>query len=149
MKRMECGEPVGDIFAKHSDLKGIEIRGELIPKAIDELPIVAVAACFAEGTTTISEAKELRVKETDRITAMVSELKKLGADIQELADGMVINGVEKLTGNKCLSWGDHRIAMSIAVAATLANRETEIEDADCVAVSFPEFFDLLEVLRKG
>lgn len=147
-ERIECGEPVGDLIVKHSNLKGIKIKGELIPKAIDELPIVSVAACFAEGTTTISEAKELRVKETDRITAMVSELNKLGADVQELEDGVIISGVEELKGSKCLSWGDHRIAMSIAVAATRANGETEIEDADCVAVSFPEFFDLLEKLRS-
>ncbi len=146
-ERIDCGEPVGDIVAKYSDLKGIEIKGKLIPKAIDELPIVSVAACFAEGKTVISEAKELRVKETDRIKAMVTELKKLGADIEELPDGMIVNGSEKLKGAKCSSWGDHRIAMSIAVAATRAKGETAIEDSGCVAISFPEFFDLLERLR--
>lgn len=147
-RRTECGEPVGDIVARHSSLKGIEIKGELIPKAIDELPVVSVAACFAEGTTIIKDAAELRVKETDRIKAMTSELKKLGADVAETDDGMIIKGVEQLRGNRCNSWGDHRIAMSLAIAATRAKGFTEIEDPECVAISFPEFFDLLEKLRS-
>lgn len=146
-KRTECGEPVGDITARYSNLKGIEIKGDLIPKAIDEIPIVSVAACFAEGKTVIRDAMELRVKETDRIKSMSSELKKLGADIEELEDGMIIQGAEKLSGNKCSSWGDHRIVMSLAVAATRAIGNTEIEDSECVSISFPEFFDFLEQLR--
>lgn len=147
-ERTECGEPVGDILVKHSSLKGVEIKGEMIPNAIDELPVVSVAACFAEGTTVISEARELRVKETDRIKAMTTELKKLGADISETDDGMIIKGQQSLSGSKCNSWGDHRIAMSLAVAATMAKGETVIEDSDCVSISFPEFFNLLEKLRS-
>lgn len=147
-ERNECGEPVGDIAVKQSELKGIEIKGDDIPKAIDEIPVISVAACFAEGETVIKDAGELRVKETDRISAMTSELNKLGADVEELKDGMIIKGIETLTGAECSSWGDHRIAMSVAVAATRATGETVIDDSDCVAVSFPEFFDLLEKLAS-
>ncbi|GBD38414.1 3-phosphoshikimate 1-carboxyvinyltransferase 1 [bacterium HR37] len=147
-EREESGEPVGDVFVKSSTLKPTEIKGEIIPRAIDELPVVAVAACFAEGTTIIRDAKELRVKETDRIKAMTTELKKLGADIEELEDGMVIKGRGTLRGARCSSWGDHRIAMALAVAGTRAEGTTEIEDADCVSVSFPGFFELIRRLRE-
>ena len=146
-KREECGEPVGDLFVKSSDLKGIEIKGDDIPRTIDELPIIAVAACFAEGSTIIKDAMELRVKETDRIKAVVNELSKLGADITELEDGMVINGGQQLKGSICDSWGDHRIAMSLAIAATLSSGETTINNAECVNISYPEFFDTLSALR--
>ena len=115
---------------------------------IDELPLVAVAASFAEGETTIKDAKELRVKETDRIKAMTSELSNLGAKITETEDGMIIEGTNSLSGGKCSSWGDHRIAMSVAVAATKADGLTEIDDSDCVNISFPEFFSYIEELRK-
>ena len=141
------GEPIGDIVARSSNLMATEISGDLIPKAIDELPLVAVAASFAEGETLIKDAKELRVKETDRIAAMASELGKMGVRIEEFEDGMLINGTESLVGAKCKSWGDHRIAMSIAIAATRANGETEIEDADCVSVSYPGFFEVIDELR--
>lgn len=146
-KRIECGEDVGDLVVKSSDLKGIEINGEDIPRAIDELPVIAAAACFAEGRTVITDAKELRVKETDRIKAVVSEFSKLGADITELEDGMIINGSQQLKGNICDSWGDHRIAMSLAIAATLSSGETTINNSECVNISYPEFFDTLSVLR--
>ena len=141
------GEPIGDIIARSSNLSGTEISGELIPKAIDELPLVAVAASFAEGETLIKDASELRVKETDRIAAMASELGKMGVQIEEFEDGMLIKGSEYLTGAKCKSWGDHRIAMSIAIAATRAKGDTEIEDADCVSVSYPGFFEVIDALR--
>jgi 3-phosphoshikimate 1-carboxyvinyltransferase len=147
-EKERSGEPVGDIFVRSSILRGIEIKGEMIPKAIDELPVVAVAACFAEGETVIREAKELRVKETDRIKAMTTELRKLGAEVEELDDGMIIKGKEMLKGAKCSSWGDHRIAMSLAVAGTRAKGVTEIEDAECVSVSFPGFFDVMRKLRS-
>ncbi|MGI9533515.1 MAG: 3-phosphoshikimate 1-carboxyvinyltransferase [Thermodesulfobacteriota bacterium] len=146
-QREECGEPVGDLLIKSSELKGIEINGDLIPKAIDELPVIAVASCFAEGKTTISEAKELRVKETDRIKAMTTELQRLGAEITEQEDGMIIEGLEDLEGTVCESWGDHRVAMSIAVAATRAKGETTINDSGCVNISYPEFFKSIEKLR--
>jgi 3-phosphoshikimate 1-carboxyvinyltransferase len=141
------GEPVGDILVRSSILKAAEIKGEVIPKVIDELPVIAVAACFAEGETVIKDAKELRVKETDRIKAMTTELRKLGAEIEELSDGMVIRGKENLKGARCLSYGDHRVAMALAVAGTRAQGITEIENAECVSVSFPGFFDVMRKLR--
>lgn len=146
-QREECGEPVGDILIKSSELRGVEIKGSLIPKTIDELPIIAVAACFAEGRTTISEAKELRVKEVDRIKAMTSELQKLGAKVFELEDGMIIEGVESLRGAECKSWGDHRVAMSLCIAATRAEEETTINGADCINISYPGFFNTFKDLR--
>jgi 3-phosphoshikimate 1-carboxyvinyltransferase len=146
-KREESGEDVGDILAISSNLKAVEVAGKIIPKTIDELPIIAVAACYAEGETVIRDAKELRVKETDRIRAMSIELRKFGAEIHELDDGMIIRGRETLNETKCLSWGDHRIAMALAVAATRAKGRTEIKDAECVSVSFPKFFQILKTLR--
>jgi 3-phosphoshikimate 1-carboxyvinyltransferase len=141
-------EPVADILVRSSDLKALEIKGDTIPKAIDELPVIAVAACFSEGETVIREARELRVKETDRIKAVITELRKLGASIEELDDGMVIKGTGALRGAKCSGWGDHRIAMAIAVAATCAEGETEIKGAECVSVSYPGFFHDLRHLRR-
>jgi 3-phosphoshikimate 1-carboxyvinyltransferase len=142
------GEPIGDIIARASNLHAAEIGGDVIPKAIDELPLVAVAASFAEGTTLIKDAKELRVKETDRINAMATELGKLGVEVKEFEDGMSIMGTESLTGAVCSSWGDHRIAMSVAIAGLRAKGETEIVDADCVSVSYPDFFKVLDELRQ-
>ena len=142
------GEPIGDIVARSSNLHATKISGALIPKAIDELPLAAVAASFAQGETIIKDAKELRVKETDRISAMASELGKLGVQVEEFEDGMLVRGAETITGAKCSSWGDHRIAMAIAVAATRANGETEIADADCVSVSYPGFFEVIDELRQ-
>ncbi|MEK6223486.1 MAG: 3-phosphoshikimate 1-carboxyvinyltransferase [Thermodesulfobacteriales bacterium] len=142
------GEPIGDILARSSNLHATEISGDVIPKAIDELPLVAVAASFAEGTTLIKDAKELRVKETDRIHAMATELGKLGAEVEEFEDGMSIIGTQALTGATCSSWGDHRIAMSIAIAALRAKGETEIIEADCVSVSYPGFFEVIDELRQ-
>lgn len=147
-EREVSGEPVGDILVKSSDMRGTEIKGEMIPKAIDELPVIAAAACFADGETIIKDARELRVKETDRIRAMTAELRKLGAHIREFEDGMSIAGGGSLKGAQCSSWGDHRIAMAVAVAATRAGGETVIDDADCVSVSYPGFFDVLRRLRK-
>jgi 3-phosphoshikimate 1-carboxyvinyltransferase len=147
-KREESGEDIGDILAKSSKLKAVEVAGKTIPNTIDELPIIAVAACYAEGETIIKDAKELRVKETDRIKAISTELRKFGAEIDELDDGMIIRGRETLNETKCSSWGDHRIAMALAVAATRAKGRTEINDAECVSVSFPEFFKILNSLRS-
>ncbi|MDA2918023.1 3-phosphoshikimate 1-carboxyvinyltransferase [Desulfobacterota bacterium AH_259_B03_O07] len=147
-KREACGEEIGDILVRSSTLIATEIKGEIIPKTIDELPVVAVAACFADGETLIKDAEELRVKETDRIKAITTELAKFGADIEELDDGMIINGRENLKGTKCTSWGDHRIAMALTIAGTRADGQTEIEDSECVSVSFPGFFTSLNNLRK-
>ncbi len=146
-EREQSGEPVADILVRHSRLKGIEIGGELVPRAIDEFPAVSVAAALAEGETIIRDAEELRVKETDRIAAMVSELGKLGAKVEARPDGMRIEGVEKLGGGAVTSHGDHRIAMSLAVAALAARSEVMIEDTACTETSFPGFWDLLEKIR--
>ena len=145
-EREVSGEPVADILVKSSALKGVTIGGALIPRAIDELPVIAAAAAYAEGTTVIKDAAELRVKETDRIKAIATELGKMGAAVEEFEDGMSITGMERLSGAACESWGDHRIAMAVAVAASRAEGETEIDDAEAVAVSFPEFFEVLKGL---
>ncbi len=147
-RRECCGEPVGDVIARHCALRAVRIEGESVSRAIDELPVISVAACFAEGETVISGAEELRVKETDRISAMTGELSKLGADIRETQDGMIINGTGELYGARCESRGDHRVAMSLAVAATRARGETVIGDAGCVSISFPEFFPLFDALGE-
>lgn len=144
------GEPVGNIEASGAGaLRGIEIKGGVIARAIDELPAVAAVACFARGVTTISDAGELRVKESDRIKTMTEGLRKLGGRVEELTDGMRINGGRGLTANTCSSGGDHRVAMALAVAATGAAGSTVIENTDCVAVSFRGFFSFLEKLRAG
>lgn len=142
------GEPIADIIARSSNLHSTEIGGDVVPKAIDELPLAAVAASFAEGETVIKDAKELRVKETDRIHAMASELGKMGVQVEEFEDGMSISGSESITGAACSSWGDHRIAMSIAIAGLRAKGETEIIDAGCVSVSYPGFFEVIDELRQ-
>ena len=141
--REQSGEPVADVLVRHSNLKGIEISGDMVPRAIDEFPVISVAAALAEGITTIRDAEELRVKETDRIAAMVSELGKLGAQVEARPDGMVITGVEQLNAGKVSSHGDHRIAMSMAIAALSARGEVTIEDAACTETSFPGFWELL------
>ncbi len=142
-ERDVCGEPVADLLVKSSRLHGIEIGGGVVPRAIDEFPVVAVAAAVAEGRTTIRDAHELRVKETDRIAAMATALSILGADVEAREDGMVINGVESLSGGAVASQGDHRIAMSLAVAANRATTEVTISDTDCTETSFPGFWELL------
>jgi 3-phosphoshikimate 1-carboxyvinyltransferase len=146
--REMSGERVADIAVRAGRLKGVEISGGIIPRAIDELPILAVAAACAEGTTIIRDARELRVKETDRIAAMCAELKKMGIDIEARDDGMVIRGRETLNGAVCTSYGDHRVAMSMAVAGLAAQGETTIEDCACIRTSFPGFMDCLQTLMK-
>jgi 3-phosphoshikimate 1-carboxyvinyltransferase len=142
--RNEGQEPVADIWVKSSRLRGTRIEGEMIPRVIDELPVLAVAATQAEGRTVVGGAEELRVKETDRIGAMVRELSKMGARIQERRDGFVVEGPTPLHGAECDSHGDHRIAMAMAVAGLVAEGETIITHADCVDVSFPDFFEILK-----
>lgn len=137
------GEPVADLLVKHSQLKGIDIHGEMIPRAIDEFPVISVAAAFAEGETIIRDAHELRVKETDRIAAMVSELAKLGVPVEARDDGMVIQGGETLQGASVDSYGDHRIAMSMGVAGLRCRGEMTINNTECTATSFPGFWELL------
>lgn len=143
-QREVSGEPVADVLVRSSRLKGIEIGGDVVPRAIDEFPAIAVAAAVAEGITVVRDAKELRVKETDRIAAMASNLRAVGAgQIDETEDGMVIHGVESLAGGSVTSCGDHRIAMSLSVAALVCRHNVEIDDVACVATSFPGFYELL------
>ena len=136
-------EPSGDLAVASSPLRATEIGGAEIPIVIDELPVLAVAATQAEGTTSIRDAGELRVKETDRITATVKNLRAMGASIEELPDGMVIDGPTPLQGARLDSHGDHRVAMAMAVAASIAGGESRISDSAAVNISYPEFFDEL------
>ncbi|MDI3481184.1 MAG: hypothetical protein PWQ97_839 [Tepidanaerobacteraceae bacterium] len=142
-QRIVNGEKVADIRAKSSRLKGITIKGAIIPRIIDEIPVLAVAACFADGVTVIRDAGELRVKESNRIAAIVEGLSRLGARIKETDDGMEIQGPNKLKGCRASSFSDHRIAMSLAIAALGAEGETVIDDTECVKISYPGFFDVL------
>ncbi|MFQ6091556.1 MAG: 3-phosphoshikimate 1-carboxyvinyltransferase [bacterium] len=146
--RTEGGEPVADLEAESSGLQGIEIEGKTIPRVIDELPIIAVAATQAKGRTVVRGAEELRVKETDRIRAIVQELSKMGSKIGEQPDGFTIEGPTPLRGARCQSRGDHRIAMALAVAGLVAEHETYIEGTECVEVSFPGFFQILEKVSQ-
>lgn len=143
------GERVGDITVCGEGLHGVEISGGIVANIIDELPILAVAAALAEGTTVIRDAGELRVKETDRIAAVARNLQAMGADIEEFDDGMRISGGKTLHGACIESYGDHRIAMAFAVAGLFADGETVIENADCIAVSYPGFESDLELLCSG
>jgi len=145
-QREVCGEPVADLLIKSQPLKGVEIKGEIIPRVIDELPILAVAGALARGKTIIRDARELRVKESDRIRSMTSELKKMGAKIEELEDGMVIEGVEELRGTEVYSHKDHRVAMSLAVAGLCAQGKTRIKSVEWAETSFPNFFNKLKQL---
>lgn len=146
--RTVCGEPVADIAVKTSRLKGISIGGSMIPRAIDEIPVIAVAAACAEGTTVISDANELRVKESDRIAAMSAELRACGVSVEERSDGMLITGSETLHGARCRSHGDHRVAMSLAVAGLVAEGAMTVDDSDCIDTSFPEFMEKLAGLLR-
>jgi 3-phosphoshikimate 1-carboxyvinyltransferase len=143
-EREAAGEPVADLLVRSSELEGIEIGGDMVPRAIDEFPVVSVAAACAHGVTSIRDAAELRVKETDRIAAMEAVLRTLGVQVEGHEDGMTIHGRENLRGGKVKSCGDHRIAMSAAVAGLRAVSEVEIEDTACTATSFPSFWELLE-----
>lgn len=143
-QRLAHGEPVADIFAQSSELRGdLELSGAIIANLIDEIPILAVAATQLDGTLTIRGAHELRVKESDRIRAIVDNLRLMGIEVEEFDDGMRIKGKQKLSGARVDSCGDHRIAMSFAVAGLIATGQTEIAGADAASVSLPEFYQLL------
>ncbi len=146
-ERMEGGEPVADIVASTSSLRATEIHGDVIPRVVDELPVLSLAACFAKGTTIIRDAEELRVKESDRISATVDSLSRLGATIEETPDGMKISGGTSLAGAEVKSHGDHRIAMTNAIAGLVAEGETTIEDSEAASVSYPSFWNTIEELR--
>ena len=140
------GEPVADVVVRAGGLRGIEVRGDQVPRMIDEFPILAVAATQAEGETVVRDAAELRVKESDRIAAIVAELRKLGACIEERADGFVVEGPTSLRGTVVDSHGDHRLAMSLIVAGLLAEGETIVEGTECIDDSFPGFEGILTAL---
>lgn len=141
-----CGEPVADIVVRSSSLHGTVVEGPIIPTLIDELPIIAVMAAFAEGQTIIRDAAELKVKESDRIAVMAENLSAMGVDITPTEDGMIINGGKMPHGAKIQSHMDHRIAMSFAVAALASDGETEIVGSDCVNISYPTFYQDLFTL---
>lgn len=141
--REVAGEPVGDIVVQHSPLRGTPVAGDAVVRGIDEMPILAVVATQAQGTTVVRDAGELRVKETDRIATIVEELRKLGAQIEALPDGFVVEGPTTLRGSMVDSHGDHRLAMALIVAGLVAQGETVVHDTDCIADSFPGFERLL------
>ena len=148
-KRLVGGEIVGDLIIRYSDnLTATTIDSDLIPRLIDEIPVIAVLATQAEGTTIIKDAKELKVKESNRIKAIVDNLKNMGADIEELEDGMVINGKSELKGAKIKTFNDHRIAMAFSVASLISKGNTHIDNTTCIDISFPGYFNLLNTLLK-
>jgi 3-phosphoshikimate 1-carboxyvinyltransferase len=142
-RRFEAGEPVADIHVIGGDLRGVDVGAELVARTIDEYPILAVAAAVAEGVTTFSDVKELRYKESDRIAAMTEGLRALGVAVEEREDGMTIQGGRRFRSGAVRSYADHRVAMSLAIAALRSDDGVEIDDASCVNISFPAFFDLL------
>ena len=142
-ERVVAGEPVADLRVKYSQLKACEISGDIIPRLIDEIPILAVAAAFAKGTTVIKDAAELRVKESDRLAVMATELGKMGANIRELPDGLEVTGGNELKGTDVDSFTDHRIAMSLAIAALNAVGQTTVHRAEAASISYPNFVSTL------
>ena len=148
-KRVSNGEFVGDLVVRYSDnLIGTTIDSDLIPRLIDEIPIIAIMATQAEGQTIIKDAKELKVKESNRIKAMVDNLKKMGADIEELDDGMIIKGKNKLNGAYINTFNDHRIAMAFSIASLISNGEVKLDNKSCIDISFPGYLNLLNTLLK-
>lgn len=141
-------EPICDLRVRSSHLHGTTICGDMIPRLIDEIPVLAVAAAFAEGETVIRDAQELKVKESNRIATMTAELSKTGADVRETEDGMIIRGGKPLHGANFASYADHRVAMSMAVCALACEGDSSIDDPDCVAISYPTFFETLDALKQ-
>lgn len=146
-ERTQSGEIVCDLIVKHSSLKGIEIGGAIIPTLIDEIPIISVLAAFANGTTLIKDAAELKVKESNRIDTCVNNLKELGVDATATDDGMIINGGNLIHGGTVDTKADHRIAMAFTIAALMASEEVKLTDSKCVEISYPDFYNELERLK--
>ncbi|MCH5585455.1 3-phosphoshikimate 1-carboxyvinyltransferase [Shimazuella sp. AN120528] len=140
------GEPIGSITITCEELKGVEIGGDLIPRLIDEIPIIAVVATQAKGKTVIRDAAELKVKETNRISTTANELRKLGAQVEETEDGLIIEGKTPLRGAICSSYGDHRIGMAMAIAGLAADEPVVVDGSEAIQVSFPGFYELLKQL---
>ena len=148
-ERLVGGELVGDLLVRYTkDLCATTIDKDIIPRLIDEIPVIAVLATQAEGTTIIKDAQELKVKESNRIKSMVENLKILGADIEELEDGMIIKGKSKLNGGKIKTFKDHRIAMAFSTLNLISDEKIKLDDEDCINVSFPGYFDLIKSLTK-
>ena len=145
-RHTECGEDVADIVVYSSKLKGITIEGDIIPTLIDELPIIAIMAAAAEGTTYIRDAAELRVKESDRISAMVTGLRNIGVNASELEDGMIIEGTDHIKGGSVISHNDHRIAMSFTIASLVSDAPVDIDNTECINISYPDFLRDLNTL---
>ena len=145
----DSGEPSADVVVESSDLRPVELGGDLIPKVIDELPVLALAAAFADGRTVIRDAHELRVKESDRIAATAEGLRRMGASVEERTDGMAITGGAPLAGAEVDGHGDHRIAMTFGVAGALADGRTSITGAEAASVSYPGFWDELAAVTGG
>lgn len=143
-KQESNNEPVADLMIQNATLCGVSMDGSLIPKIIDEIPLIAIAATQAKGKTMVRDAKELRVKETDRITAVAANLRKMGVKIEVFDDGFALTGPQKLHGAVIDSYGDHRIAMSFAIAGLMAEGETTIQNAECAEISYPGFFNTLK-----
>jgi 3-phosphoshikimate 1-carboxyvinyltransferase len=148
-ERTVGAEPVADILVRSSRLHGATIEGNLVPRAIDELPLVALVGCFAEGETIIKDAGELRLKESDRIRTTAQGLRKLGAKVEEMPDGLRIPGRQRLQGAPVSARGDHRLAMMLGVAGNLAGGETIVHNSQSVAVSYPRFWHDLGALGHG
>ncbi len=146
--REEGGEPVGTVVVRGGKLRGVEVRGRLIPRLIDEIPALAVAAAVAEGETVIRDAAELRVKESDRIAALVFNLRAVGVEAEELPDGLIVRG-GRIRGGVVDSFGDHRIAMAFAVAGLLSEEGITVTDTDCIATSFPGFEEALRSVCRS
>jgi len=149
-QRMVAGEPLADIQVQHSALEGVAVGGALIPRLIDEIPILTVAAAFAQGKTVIRDAAELRVKESDRLTAMATQLTRLGVTVEEYPDGLTIHGgSQPLIGTELQTYDDHRIAMALAIAALRAQGTSRLAPAGCVQISYPQFWETLQQLCQN
>lgn len=146
--REVSGEPVSDIRVRSAVLRGTAVKGDLVPRMIDEIPVLAVAAAAAGGETVVGDAAELKIKESNRIAAIVDELKKFGVDIEELPDGFIVRPGNSLSGAAVDSRRDHRIAMAMTVAGMISGGKTIIDDPDCVNISFPGFYDVLKSIEK-
>jgi 3-phosphoshikimate 1-carboxyvinyltransferase len=142
-ERIETGEPVADVLVRGSRLRGVSIGPEVAARTIDEYPILAVAAALADGVTTMTGVRELRFKESDRLAAMTEGLRHMGARVEELEDGMVIEGGRPLRGAEVKTYADHRVAMALAIAGLASDGGVQLDDAECVDISFPGFFELL------
>jgi 3-phosphoshikimate 1-carboxyvinyltransferase len=148
-ERLVSGEPVADLVIKHALLKGVNIEDELIPSLIDELPVLAVAMALAEGESSVEGAQELRVKETDRIKAVCTNLSALGVEIEETSDGFRVRGSKVLKGGETDSFGDHRLAMAMGIAGLIAREGIHLKRSEAVSVSYPSFWEDLERIREN